>query len=95
MDKEINDIKIYDELFLFWLNMKKEKDSSKRDEVIVKTASNIEKVLQEQKQNIREKVEGMRRKLEHPDLRYKGKVCDACSEDFTHNQTLDDVLKLI
>lgn len=43
--QKINDIKIYDELFIFWLKMKNEKDSDKRDEIIVRVARNIEKML--------------------------------------------------
>jgi len=43
--EDINDIKIYDELFIFWLKMKNEKDCDKRDEIIVRTARNIEKLV--------------------------------------------------
>ena len=41
----------------------------------------------------RKKIEKMKRNIEHPTLRWKGKICDACSGDFIYNQALLDVLK--
>ena len=43
--EQLTDIKIHDELFLFWLSMKNAKDGNKRDEIIEKTVENIEKYI--------------------------------------------------
>ena len=54
-----------------------------------------ERVRKEQRELIDGKIEGLKRTILHPTLRVKGKICDACSEDFTHNQTLDQVHDII
>jgi formylmethanofuran dehydrogenase subunit E len=70
--------------------------STERDRLVKRfvTQSITQAVLNERKR-ILEAVEEAKRTIIHPTLRYKGKICDACSEDFIHNRALEIIKEIV
>lgn len=71
---------MYDELFKFWLLMKTEKDSDKRDEIIDRTTCNLEgfinQTISAERARVCEVIDGMKKPLPTKEEQNRGEDID-------------------